>query len=1101
LKRKSNALLRSIIGLLIVMLMAQPLLPVHAQTATPPATPETRKGKIVADTGFRPGKDGFSFQNYTNRTNPQNLTPQDMFTIFGEPVCAQLKDGVCKLTPVAAQQMEKVNALMNGGHCDGMAALALLIYQNAVAAAQFGANSANGIPFNGNDAVQREIARWFMKQTVDPVYGEKLRFINEKITPATVLDTLIKTMNDRSELFVLQVFRLTGRNWDGHAVTPYAVEDMGGGKFHILVYDNNHPNVERFVEVDKNANTWKFFADLNPEKAGGLFTGDATTGTLMLLPLSQRKKQAVCNFCDKPAATNGSAVTPTAAPNAAPTYNMVIMSTDSVNDTLSILIKDEQGRRLGFDGDRFYNDIPNAFFVPVANRALRQGEGEGGDGDGDGDGGGEGGDQGGDPDPVATEDPAADPDSAATPDADPDNDGDLDPDAPIDEDGDGDTDGTLTEEDEEDIEDAGFDEVDELWEDSVEPLYYLPTGRAFTVVIDGRELHPSDEQIASVAVFGPTYGTVIDEITMIKGVVDEIRFDADGRTFAYKSNTGESPEIFFGSSEPDADYGFGIQGVDLTANGELTVKFDPVNRTLQIGTRNITESASLAIGIERVDETTEAEFYAEDVELQPGWIIAADWGKWDGKTGLDILTDTNGDATFEKTDRRQSQPRPGGAAYLQAASGGTFAHVQDDQYTLTLAQPAATTSYIDSKPPYASAPLDTAKVAAQWSTGNAQAVTNAVLEIDRASIALELSAPRFDPTARTLTYAVRVLSITPVGGTRTSKVPPGAFGASNLIIAENAALRDALTTGGKKISDLIAGGINPPDLNAGGINPPDLNAGGINPPDLNAGTTAGEFALGYYQTARSGSLAKNGDTFALTLNSAYPLVQVVAQAPNLGTAWISSDSLHKVWNTYASTTATAMLTANGKRILLRLSRPVSDPAKGTIIYQAQVIGGEPLASFENPDLLIASDSAFSAALTLSLNTLRNKLNAGGINPPDLNAGAGNLPDLNAGGINPPDLNAGGINPPDLNAGGINLIFGAEKPVTPETAKACQDALTGIVTILKPLDGKLPDAAATVKLTEFETQAIAACPLSAQVFTPEARRQGNGITSIALPPTR
>lgn len=1010
--RRNSALLT--ISALLLMIVMSAFQPARASTdaqATQPATPQ-RAGKIIADTGFRPGKDGFSFANYTNRSNPENLTPQDMYSIFGEAVCAQVKDGVCKLTPIAQQQMEKTNALMNGGHCDGMAALALLIYQNTVKASQFGGGTANAIPFDGNGLVQREIARWFLKQTVDPLYGQKLRFINEKITPSIVLDTLIKSMTDRSELYVVQVFRKVNRNWEGHAVTPYAIEELGNGLYHILVYDNNHPNIERFIEVNKTANTWKFTASTNPDAKNSVYEGDATTGTLMLLPLSLRLKPAQCTFCSSPATTG--AVTPTAAPGQTPTYNEIIM--DATSDDLSVLVKDNQGRRLGWEGDEFYNEIPGAYFVPIASQS------------------------------------------------------------------------------------GDYDDED-LWSDATEPLYYVPTGVAFTILIDGSELPEDAEEIASVSVFGPNSGVSVDEIFMAKGIVDELKFEADGKTFSYKSNTGESPEIFFGTNQPDADYGFVLQGVDLTADGEVNVKLDTTNRNLQVSAKNITETALFAIGLARIDETTEAEFYAEDIELEPTWVIAADWGNWKGKGDLNILIDTDGDLKFEKTEARKNQPKPEGAAYLQAASGGTFTHLKEDQYTLTLAQPTAITSYINSKPPYASAPMDTQKVVTQWTAGNAKAIAPAVLEIDRASIALELSEPHYDGTANTLTYLAKVRSITPVGNGRASKAPPGAFGASNLVIAENAALYEALTAGNKKLRDLIAGSVNDPDLNAGAGNDPDLNAGSVNDPDLNAGTLDGEFPLGYYQTARGGSLVKSGTGYTFTLNSAYPLIQVVSQAPRLGTAWVSSDAFHKVWNTYTNTTATALLTAGGKRILLRLNHPVSDPGKGTIVYQAQILNGEALDSFKNGDLLIASDSAFSAALTLSLNNLKVTLNAGSVNDPDLNAGAGNDPDLNAGSVNDPDLNAGAGNDPDLNAGGVNLIFGAEKTITPEMAKTCTDTLKGIATNIKALGGKLPDAATTAKLAQLDAQAAATCALSSQVFTPDARRQANGITSIALPQTR
>src|SRR5690606_7302930 len=83
----------------------------------------------------------------------------------------------------------------------------------------------------------------------------------------------------------------------GHAVTPYAIEDRGDGIKWILIYDNNHPGVPRAIEVDTAADTWSYEAATNPDDDPSLYTGDATTHTLMLTPLSARLQPQNCPFC------------------------------------------------------------------------------------------------------------------------------------------------------------------------------------------------------------------------------------------------------------------------------------------------------------------------------------------------------------------------------------------------------------------------------------------------------------------------------------------------------------------------------------------------------------------------------------------------------------------------------------------------------------------------------------------------------------------------------------------------------------------------------------------------------------------------------------
>ena len=92
---------------------------------------------FVADLGFRPEANGFSFENYGNEGGIQNLTSADMQRMFGNQVCATEGD-TCILTPPAEQWMEETNKGMNDGHCEGMAALSLILYADKAKAGEFG---------------------------------------------------------------------------------------------------------------------------------------------------------------------------------------------------------------------------------------------------------------------------------------------------------------------------------------------------------------------------------------------------------------------------------------------------------------------------------------------------------------------------------------------------------------------------------------------------------------------------------------------------------------------------------------------------------------------------------------------------------------------------------------------------------------------------------------------------------------------------------------------------------------------------------------------------------------------------------------------------
>src|SRR5205807_5224271 len=64
--------------------------------------------KIVADSGFRPAVNGFSFENYTR--GHADLSANELRRLFGRSVCAfTTRSGGCVLAPPAQLWMEEQN--------------------------------------------------------------------------------------------------------------------------------------------------------------------------------------------------------------------------------------------------------------------------------------------------------------------------------------------------------------------------------------------------------------------------------------------------------------------------------------------------------------------------------------------------------------------------------------------------------------------------------------------------------------------------------------------------------------------------------------------------------------------------------------------------------------------------------------------------------------------------------------------------------------------------------------------------------------------------------------------------------------------------------
>ncbi len=307
----------------------------------------------LADTGFRPAPHGFKFKNgdYDAKGNkrdypessPGHLDVDGMQRLFtSEKVCLGLERGECTLTPAADAFREKVNRSMNGGQCEGMAVFALSMFEGKDKASSFSASAQTVFDLN-REQVRAPIGYYFAYQFLEPVRSHIFQRMAES-TPNDVLDMLIASMNEKKDLMTLEFFAPPPMR-GGHAVLPYAVEDKGNGVFWVRVWDNNWPGVSRYIEFDRNKNSWLYgLAATNPSEKAQAWHGDASRNTIIATQLSQRMRDAVCPFCRE--SDIGSRLI-------------------FVSDGGRALISDSSGRRVGWQGSEFVNEIPGAQAYPV----------------------------------------------------------------------------------------------------------------------------------------------------------------------------------------------------------------------------------------------------------------------------------------------------------------------------------------------------------------------------------------------------------------------------------------------------------------------------------------------------------------------------------------------------------------------------------------------------------------------------------------------------------------------------------------------------------------------------------------------------------------
>jgi hypothetical protein len=291
-------------------------------------------GKIIADSGFRPKVDGFSFENYG--AGKADLSANEVRLLFGSRVCMFVKkSGACVLTPPGQVWLRQQNREMNGGHCTGMSVLSLLLFRHQFPS--FGSRTYR-LRLRGNVRLQRAIAYAFTWQLLPSVIDETVGG-----TPGEIAQKLISALQQRGgETYSLVLYK-PGYEV-GHEITPYAVEDRGHGLYDVLVYDNNWPGATRRLHIDTRNNRWSY--QFEP---GDVFRGNAGTKTLFLSPIMPGLGVHECPFCS--ARVTGE--TP---------YNELRLEGNPLNHA-HLLITDDQGRRIGYLENRFVNEIPGASAV------------------------------------------------------------------------------------------------------------------------------------------------------------------------------------------------------------------------------------------------------------------------------------------------------------------------------------------------------------------------------------------------------------------------------------------------------------------------------------------------------------------------------------------------------------------------------------------------------------------------------------------------------------------------------------------------------------------------------------------------------------------
>lgn len=303
---------------------ARPDLPIQSDLL---AQLEQLPGGSVALPNFDPAVNGFQFSNQEllqaidlkrNAQAWEEVLTDQLQQLFGTQVCVGDDSATCVLTAAARSWLTTQLERMNQGLSEGMSAAVLDLWQPTPQRIPWWQRLVNfllghtvfGLARTLFD-LQTFIANLFLMQGVSEVF-QPTQTIRSTFTPTQILLSIARVfLTGSGDPFTMGVYRLLeGTLTEGHALTPYRIEDQGNGQYWVYVYDSNYPagrpgsSPDLHVEFDTQADTWTY----RPTASGPAFGGDAQSKTLDLTQRSWRQPPAesqlattgpfTCPFCE-----------------------------------------------------------------------------------------------------------------------------------------------------------------------------------------------------------------------------------------------------------------------------------------------------------------------------------------------------------------------------------------------------------------------------------------------------------------------------------------------------------------------------------------------------------------------------------------------------------------------------------------------------------------------------------------------------------------------------------------------------------------------------------------------------------------------------------
>jgi hypothetical protein len=338
------------------------------------------QSSIIAIPGFNPTVSGFGFKNYTNDKHnwQDDLGADDLIRLVGVQASCVGKTTAknCVLDASPRQWLEEQLKAIDKGRCTGMAVASLRFNlglgfkgRNSLSSFQLAARSPFSLRLD--QPIENYLAYYWLTQVFDEV--RKPKDLTAKKGPLEIVRILSAAIQNKRDLYTISLKKYDkGRIFDGHEITPFAVEDTGN-QFRIHVYDNNYPGETRYLYVNKSGSQAWSYSSAKTQNAKPDYVGDMNTQTLSITANSWRDGKCF----DPPFGSDAGkadgcgmqAVGIVKTVYSPISLNDAFRQTDDDGEDAEFFLTGEgdmlvtdSGRRIGYDPrtNRSYNEIPDA---------------------------------------------------------------------------------------------------------------------------------------------------------------------------------------------------------------------------------------------------------------------------------------------------------------------------------------------------------------------------------------------------------------------------------------------------------------------------------------------------------------------------------------------------------------------------------------------------------------------------------------------------------------------------------------------------------------------------------------------------------------------